>query len=236
VTTTRVSGGDVDSNADGKTTQAITTGAVGDLVTLVIQTSSTTNYFASVTSTYINWSFGRLGLIQAVGGAEVMGLTWFAGIVTAAGQADTIVGTPAAAIGTVNSQWTGSQFHTDIAGATWALDGTPATATSGTGTATTMDFPTLTSAGSGRLYVGCAVPTNVGSAGSTSGFTYVIDGYTSVYAYDLAVGSGSITTTAPAAPAGQWVSVGGLFVPVTAGAPPKPSTAPRTPVHRAALL
>lgn len=233
MTNTKV-GTNVDTNANGKTTQTITTINVGDLVVLVTQVSSTTIFFSSMSSSRITWS-----TVGHVFGPSpmAMGLSLFAGIVNSVGS-DTITGTPSAAIGAVNSQWTAAQFHTD-SGLPWAVDNAQFNTTQNGSAGTALTMPALTSGGSNRVAAGVMVPEGTGTAGSTSGYTYIRDGYTSLYAYHLAITSGAITPATATMTSGRYVAAGALFVPLATGtgtAPlasgtgsagdPKPNVAP----------
>lgn len=214
MTTTRV-GTNINANASAKVTQtAFTTVNVGDIVILWTQVVHATKNFTAMSSTNATWT--RIGNWTGLGG-QVLTLQLFMGIVTSVGSS-TITGTPDSSFTGVLNQWTGAQFHTDVAGATWSADG--AAVNGGSATAgTTMTFPGLTAANAGELAVGCMVPENTGTNGATSGWTYpTVDGFTTVWPYHLNAGAGAVTPAAATMTSGKYLSAAALFkatVPVT---------------------
>jgi hypothetical protein len=103
----------------------------------------------------------------------------FAGLVTAASTATvttTWSGTAPTTIRTAGQEFTSST-------GTWSIDGSIAVLDTTAGTAT---WPTMTPATSGELYFGYGIPTAANTAGSTAGFTYIIDASNNSMAYDLA--------------------------------------------------
>lgn len=193
----------VNQNANGKVTHSVATVNVGDVIVMWTQVSSSTISISSMASSHATWT--TYGPWTGPSGMTIK-LNLHIGVVTSATTA-TITATPSATIGTTNVQWTGRQFHTDT-GLSWAVEGTPATTSNGAASSG-MAMPSQTSLGNTRLAVGLMVPQNNGSVGSTTGYTYRADDYTSIEAYNLNVSTGTVSpATAGQAPNGVYVSGG----------------------------
>lgn len=81
-------------------------------------------------------------------------------------------------------------FQTTVGSPIWAIQ----TSNSSTGsTGTTLTWPSLTPVGT-QAYFGAGIPVNQGSAGSTTGYTYLVTGDTSVCLYDPGISTASAPT------------------------------------------
>lgn len=223
MTTTRV-GTNIDSNSAGKSTSAITTVNVKDVVLLWVGVNTASITADSLSSARITWS--KLGTWSAPSPMSFQ-QSLFMGIVNSVGS-DTITATYSGAIGSTLVQWTGAQFHTDT-GLDWVVDNAQIGSVSGGAPVTTMSLPALTSTGTGRLGVGMMIPRFSGTNGATSGWTYpTADGFTDVWPYNLNVGSGAWTPATAACTSGQYLSAGVILATVATGAATSATTTATT--------
>lgn len=238
MTNTRV-GTNIDSNAAGKSTSAITTVNVKDVVLLWVGVNSGAITADSLSSARITWS--KLGT-WAAPSPMAFQQSLFMGIVNSVGS-DTITATYSSAIGSTLVQWTGAQFHTDT-GLDWQVDNAQVGSGGSASAVTAMVLPTLTSTGTGRLGVGMMIPQFSGTNGATAGWTYpTADGFTDVWPYNLSVGSGAWTPAAGTSTSGRYLSAAAILVPASttvsgalAGTTPKAGAAlAGTVIDRGAL-
>jgi hypothetical protein len=153
---------------------SLTPGGVGNLILLEINNKSNNTVTCNgVSSSNVTWA--QMGTSHA--GATQLTAVIFAGKVTSTSAA------------TVTLTWNGTtpgsyqadgQEFSSTQGA-WSLDTQGNLDGSGTNT-----WPSLTPAGSGELYFGYAYNSVGASAGSTSGYTYVVDAHANGMAYNPA--------------------------------------------------
>jgi hypothetical protein len=190
----------------GATSLAVAPGNVGDAWVLAIHLESTWATISSVTGGGTTWrrivgpfadnlSFPR-------GDNELWG-----GVITTTGPSViTVAGT--SSLAGVNTFLDAQEFSTGQGASTkWAVDGTSWGARNNAWSPA-VRFPTLApSAGSVDLYFGYAWVANAGSAGTTTGFSYRLDGSANVVTYNSAV-SGAVSPVAAQSPPGPSVSMG----------------------------
>jgi hypothetical protein len=207
MTNTKV-GTDVNAQAAGKSTQAITTLARGDLVVMFLEVNSATISATALSSTRIRWK----RVANWVGPSPMtMNFAMFMGVVQTVGT-DTITATYSATIGTNLVQWTGKQYHNDL-GLPWTLQTNIFGTTQNGSAGTSMTLPSLSSLNAGSLAVGMMVPQNTGTSGATSGWNYLLDGFTSVMADNLNVAAGALTPATATMTSGRYISGMAIFVP-----------------------
>jgi hypothetical protein len=138
--------------------------AIGDVLVLAVACANTTSQISAVAGGGVT-TWHRL-IFANPGASEGDSELWFGGI-TAAGPATIIITTTAA-----NNIDLFAQQFTLGGPASWTADGSGA-ASSSTASGFTGNYPSVTPAGAGELYVGCASLSG-GSplGGSSAGFTY----------------------------------------------------------------
>ena len=92
---------------------------------------------------------------------------------------------------------------------TWSSD--VVGSTNNSSSTTSVVFPTLTPSATHELYVGFGSLDNSGSAGSSSGFTYLTNSWGNLYIYDPDVSS-VVSPTGVQSPAGVFDAVGALLI------------------------
>ena len=188
----------------GISTLSITPANVGDVVLLVTSVNS-----LSITCTGLSSSNATWTASSTVNNDGVHTLQMWKGVVTAASTA------------TVTATWSGSVAALDIELCAFSIHSSTACSWSwgsgggGTGgTGTTFNFSSITS-GSGDLgeaYFGYASVAGTASAGSTSGFTYNVDGNGNLQTYDLALAASTLYTPNGAqSPSGTYGTVAGII-------------------------
>ncbi len=180
----------------------------GDLLVLVIKDNTTSVMAASVSGGGVGTWTRVEGPYTGYGGHD---LEMWTGIVTTTG-ASTITVTFSSSVASVYVGLAAQEFSASGSGTVWGIDtGTGISNASGT----SVTYPALAPGGTGELYFGYATVANTGSAGSSSGFTYIPTSDGDVAAYDANV-SGAVQPTTTQSPAG--VS-GGVAVLITASNP-----------------
>jgi hypothetical protein len=189
----------------GATSLAVAPGNVGDAWVLAIHLESTWATISSVTGGGTTWRriVGPFAdnLSFPGGDNELWG-----GVITTTGPSlITISGT--SSLAHVNTFLDAQEFSAGLGASTkWAVDATSWGAQNNAWSSA-VSFPTLTSSpGSVDLYIGYAWVANTGSAGTTSGFSYRMDGSANVVAYNGGV-SGSVSPAAAQSPPGPSVSM-----------------------------
>lgn len=173
--------GTLNPNNDSGTSFTLVPTAVGDLMVVGVGNFSNDTVFATtLSSSNVTWTTVGHSLGTAQG---AMTMTLFVGKVTAASTATVTVtysGTTPA-----GTEITGQQFHSTVG--SWTVD-----TSAGLNSAGTTTWPTLTPSGTGELYAGFAFDSGATAvAGSTSGYTYIIDGGDNGWAYNLNVSAAS---------------------------------------------
>ena len=198
------------NGTSGSTTVGYTSTSLGDVVILGVTVGSTSVHSTAISGGGCTTWTRLAGPVSDT--TEIASLDLWMGTVTAAATAVTATVTYSAAIGTLGVELEGQQFTAGLGASTvWAVDkfGT----LDNTIGSTTMLYPSLVATGSAELYVGLGVPSGVGSAGASTGFTYLVDTvFSNVLAYNLAA-SGTLAPTAANSTATQSISAAALLVP-----------------------
>ena len=167
------------SVAATSTTFALTTTTPGDFVLASLQngdTGVTGKQTSNVTSTLCTWV--NLVLTGPLN-TDFFGSVWL-GTVNSAGS-DTVTVTYASSMGGANSRFDAHEFASSAGNVALDTSGT-ISVPGGTNT-----WATLTPSGVGRLYWGWGEDDGAASAGSTSGFTYLVDSHSNGAGYCLSV-------------------------------------------------
>ena len=196
------------------TTNTITTQNVGDLIVVDVNTGnssptgpSISSIATSGTGVISNWS--RVGFLA--GNSTVNRVEMWEGTVSTIGST-TITVTPSATLGNTDEitamEYTASGIN---AGSTWSVDGKNTNVSSGSSTVT---YPSITSQYQSELYVGYAQVQNTpATAGSTSGFQYVVTGESNLLTYNPSLSAS--TTYQPTGnqnSSGSASTIGAVFV------------------------
>jgi hypothetical protein len=201
------------SGGTGTTTLPVSPTAVGDVLILGSNLTSTSLSISSVSGGGVTTWTRIAG--NFVGTTNTLSI-WM-GRVTTAGAA-TITVTPSGSIAAVTHRMIAQQFTSaGGAGTTWAV------AVAGTGqnnaSSTTVAFPTINPGGTNRAYIGYSQTAQTGLVtGQTSGYTAVLDNGNNPFIYNGTV-TGSQSPTAAQTPAGVSSTLG-----VTITATMTPST------------
>ena len=157
------------------TTFSLTPAGTGDLIAVaIINDSNKTVYASSLASTNATWTAAGHFLASTNTGTG----TIFLGKTSSTSTATVTITWSGTAPGTMRNGW---QEFTSTVGS-WAVDGSLGDIDS----AGTNTWVSLTPAGSGDLYFGFAYNNGTASAGSTSGYTYSVDGHGNGMAYNAA--------------------------------------------------
>lgn len=198
-------------------TNAVTIVNAGDLMIAAVWTFPNTDTVTSVTSTRVPTWTNAVTLNDTTNGIWVAIWT---GVAASAG-ADTITynvsATPSfVAYGADSLTETGASWSMHVAGSN------PGT------TGTTLTWPSLTSGDSNSAYWGfCTVGSGTLTAGSTSGFTYTIQGTETAIVLNPGLTSGSpYQPTMPVSTSTDWDTVG-MIVSAGAAAPAPQSFVPK---------
>ncbi len=177
---TEVTGAEWDAHGSGSavTTLGVTPVNQGDLLILTTQIPTSGDYVKSISGGGVsNWS--QVTFIN--GNGTVNRVEMWMGQVTTTG-AGTITVTYNTSPGTTNeivaTEFTASGVSANTA---WGVENTGGQLNSTA--STTITLPSLMSAGPSELYIGYAQSQNAGSAGSTSGFSYIVTGQNNIIAY-----------------------------------------------------
>jgi len=160
-------GGGTNYNYATTSTFSMTPSTVGDLILVEVISETVADYATALSSTNVTWSV-LVAHTALPATSSLYVSTIFIGQVTSTSTATVTVtfntGSP-----TIRLFWT--EFSTTAGYANVILD------VSGTVSTSTLDFPSLTPGhGSGELYFGYAFNSSSATAGSTSGYTYQVDG------------------------------------------------------------
>ena len=146
-------------------TFSLTPAGTGDLIAVaIINDSDSTVYASSLASTNATWTSAGHFLCSTNTGTG----TIFLGKASSTGTATVTITWSGTTPGTMRNCY--QQFTSSVG--TWAVDGSLGHIDS-TGTAT---WASLTPAGSGDLYFGFAWDGGTATGGSTTGYTYTVDG------------------------------------------------------------
>jgi hypothetical protein len=170
---------------------SLTPHTVGDLILIEVSGSSSAVYPVSLSSSNVTWS--SWGYYR--GTANGYSAAVFAGKVTAASAATVTVAWSGTAPSLIFVD--GQEFSSTVG--SWALDQIGHIDTTGANST----WAALTPAGAGELYFGYADDPGTAVAGSTSGYTYVVDAQSDAMAYNPACTS--------AAQAPVWGDTGQAF-------------------------
>jgi hypothetical protein len=228
-----ITAGTTVNNTSGTTGQGswnLTTAGIGDLFVYFADVGASTPNVSGLSASHVtNWQQVGSTLSNATVGDASNAWIGVANAVTTAAVTVSFSG----AIGTHELQSTGMFLHAPFGpGTQWVVCGHTETNQTSAGTAVT--FPSLTPdnpSGTGIAYVGYAAPQNAASAGSTSGFTYLVDGFAALLVYNLnGVGGAAFAPTATMT-SGQVL----LFGMMIAAYPPSVPTGNRAAIRRASL-
>jgi len=189
------------SGGTGTTTLPVSPTAVGDVLILASNLTSTSLSISSVAGGGVT-TWTRAG--NFVGTTNTLSI-WM-GRVTTAGAA-TITVTPSGSIAAVTHRMIAQQFTSaGGAGTTWAVD------VAGTGrnnsSSTTVTYPTVVPGGANRAYIGYGQTTSTGlTTGATSGYTVLLDNGNNQLIYSNTV-TGSQSPTALQTSAGVSSTLG----------------------------
>jgi hypothetical protein len=190
------------SGGTGTTTLPVSPTAVGDVLILASNLTSTSLSISSVAGGGVTTWTRIAG--NFVGTTNTLSI-WL-GVVTTAGAA-TITVTPSGSIAAVAHRLIAQQFTSaGGAGTTWSVD------VAGTGrnnsSSTTVTYPTVVPGGSNRAYIGYGQLTSVGlTTGATSGYTVLLDNGSHQMIYSNTV-AGSQSPTALQTSAGVSSTLG----------------------------
>jgi hypothetical protein len=222
------------NNTSGTTGQGswnLTTNNPGDLFVYFGDVGAASPNVSGLSSTHVTgWQqVGSTLTNSTVGDACNM----WTGVVSAAATA-AVTTSFSGAIGTHELQSTGVFLHAPFGpGTQWLVCGH--TETNVTSAATTITYPPITPdnpSGTGVAYVGYAAPQNAATAGSTSGFSYLVDGFSALLTYNPnGIGGTAFAPTATMT-SGQ-VLLFGLMV---AAYPPLAPLGNRAALRRASLF
>lgn len=201
---------DANNNAAFATAITYTTIAQGDLVCLIVEekyTAASNRKVASIASTRVAWqvtaSFQRF-YADGIHGVDI----WY-GTVNTVGS-DTATVTYTSTIGQQAGSISSVQLHASTgAAAVWAVD--VASFLDPNVAQTTMALPTLTAALVKEAIVGYCAFASSGTSSATSGYTYRTDLRGNQDAYNVNVGSGSVTPAAWTGSSQLWFSAAVLF-------------------------
>lgn len=204
-------------------TLGYTTVNAGDLI---LCTSSTTLATSVQTAASGGGSVNWRQAVSVSGGSQATGVAIFYGSVSTVG-AVTLTATLSAS---ANSSLDVFQFTAGFGpGTRWSVI---TTAGAQAAASTTMTFPTMNATDAGQLWYGYTVPTNVGSVGSTAGFTYQLNNstWTNIIAYRLTAGVGAVTAPTATQSTSAVYNAEGLII---TALPPMPGPQPYTARARA---
>lgn len=190
------------SGGTGTTTLPVSPTAVGDVLILASNLTSTSLAVSSVAGGGVTTWTRIAG--NFVGTTNTLSI-WMGRVTTAGAATVTITGS--GSLAAVTSRLVAQQFTSaGGAGTTWAVD------VAGTGrnnsSSTTVTYPTVVPGGSNRAYIGYAQTTSVGlTTGATSGYTVVLDNGSNQLVYASPV-TGSQSPTALQTSAGVSSTLG----------------------------
>jgi RHS repeat-associated protein len=199
-----------EASGNGTTTLSVDPQHVGDAFVLSTMAVSTGVSVSSVSGGGATWSKLTSAVDSSNGAEEELWL----GTITTTGTS-TITVTYSSGISGTASSLDAQEFSSSTGSSTsWTKDvaGTSADTTS----STTVAFPSLTPTGSAELYAGYANVANSASAGSTSGFTYDLDGYSNPFIFNPSVSS-AVAPSAAQSPAGTSEALGALITATGSG-------------------
>lgn len=194
-------------NGAGVSALGVTATTLGNAIICATQTASGTNFATGLSgggcSSWLH--LGSSAFDTSIPGSMDLWL----GVVTATGSPTVSVAWNASP--STGSEIVAQEFTAGLGASTvWAVDNSQ-TGQIDNASSATITFPTLVPTGSGRLYVGLGMPFNSATAGSTSGYTYVISsGFTSAFIYNPSVGA-STSPTAGESPAGRSLAAAALL-------------------------
>lgn len=165
----------IQSDAAGQTLLALNNVAVGDLIVLTATVNSTTIFANSISGGGVAWDAPQGHGLGTNGGWSQ---TLFTGKVTATGAANVTIGYS----GTVTSlqiQLEAFEYASSVGA--WKVDAGPSFLDNGGGNV----LPSLTPSAAGDLYVGYEADQAAATAGSTSGYVYVITTNSNCWYYNL---------------------------------------------------
>jgi hypothetical protein len=137
--------------------------AVGDIILLEVVSESTSDYIDAISSGNVTWST----LVAATTVGSDKAIVFIGEVTSTSSEAVTLSFNTGSS--TFRGHW--AEFTTTAGYSNVALD------THGTVSSSTLDFPDLSPGhGSGELYWGFALWASSATAGSTSGYTYFVDG------------------------------------------------------------
>lgn len=190
------------SGGTGTTTLPVSPTAVGDVLVLASNLTSTSLSISSVAGGGVTTWTRIAG--NFIGTTNTLSI-WL-GRVTTAGAA-TITVTPSGSIAAVTHRMIAQQFTSaGGAGTTWSVD--VAGAGRNNSSSTTVTYPTVVPGGANRAYIGYGQTTSVGlTTGATSGYTVLLDNGNNQLVYSNTV-SGSQSPTAAQTSAGVSSTLG----------------------------
>lgn len=133
---------------------------------------------------------------------------WYGTVTSTSASPTTITVTWAASVSAAEIEFVSQMYSSNLKSPSWLLE---VAGTSKSTSATALAYPTLAPLYGSALYFGYVIVANTGSAGSTSGFTYLVTpSFTNVVCYNAAV-TASASPTASQSPAGSYDTVGAVF-------------------------
>ncbi len=194
-----------DAHGAATTTLSDSPANIGDLLVLTTQIPTGSDSVSSISGGGVTtWTKVNV----APSGGSVNRVEMWMGTVTTTG-AGTITVTYASGPGT--NEITATEFTAAGVNSStvWGVDKTGASLNS---SSNTISYPNLTSEGAGEVYVGYAQAQNAGTAGSYTGFSYIVTGQNNVITYDTSTAAATAyTPTATEATAGQSNAVGAII-------------------------
>jgi hypothetical protein len=176
------------NNSTGLSTLSITTTAVGQVVVMcIVFGSAYTGHVTGISQTGVTWG-GAAAASSPYDPPSIYGRVeiWI-GTVTASGTNSATVTYSSTNVGSF-TELSADVFSSSYGNASsWAA---VANGANGSASAvTTVTWPSLTTTGSGEMYIGASYIAVAASAGSTSGFTYEITTASDCVAYNTTLAS-----------------------------------------------
>jgi hypothetical protein len=203
--TITASGGTTANEGTGITILTVVTPIVGCMRALVVSSNSTTAVSGVSGGGVPTWTNA---VINSDATNTLRVEIWWGLVTNTSTSPTTLTITWAASVTAVSIEYVSQMFSSNLKSPRWFVD---VTGTGRSSSATALAYPTLVPNYGRELYFGYTIVAQTGSAGSTSGFTYVVTpSFTNVVAYNAGI-TASSAPTATQSPAGAYDTVGVLF-------------------------
>jgi hypothetical protein len=195
----------IDLSGSGQTTVALTPQSVGDVVTLFVKMhSGATPTVSSLSAPNIAWQ-GTPTVVNNDPSVPIHVELWY-GVATSTSTGTTTINYSGSVTGN-NIELVADSFHSSLAG-TWGVIAQG----SANGSSATVQYPSLTSAFTGGVYVGYSRVASSVTSGSTPGFGYYITPNADAELRNLSLaGSTAYAPTATQAAASEYTSTAAIL-------------------------